>query len=227
LREVLTVAGFVTQEFFCFGKWYFPSEGCSYANYLSGRPSALQNTLRRKSKKLKQSGHARIEIVTGLTDIQKVIEDYSKVYDASWKVPEPHPNFVPGLIRTCSQQNWLRFGLVFMHDAPVAAQLWIVKGDVAYIHKLAYKEEFASLSAGTILTARMMQHVLDVDRVREIDYLSGDDDYKKAWMSHRSELWGVLAFNPRTVKGTFSMARHIGGRKLKRGIKEFRTDLLR
>jgi hypothetical protein len=75
LREALTVAGLVTQEFFCFGNWYFPVEGRSYANYLSGRPSALQNTLRRKSEKLEQSGHARIEIVTGQTDSHVSLDD--------------------------------------------------------------------------------------------------------------------------------------------------------
>lgn len=216
LRDALNAAGFVTQEFFSFGNWYFPVEGRSYAEYISGRPSVLQNTLRRKAKKLEQTGRARVEVITAETDIERAIKDYSTVYNASWKIPEPYPNFVPGLIRTCVRQNWLRLGLVYLDDAPIAAQLWIVREGVAYIYKLAYKEEFASLSAGTILTARLMQHVLDVDHVREIDYLSGDDDYKKAWMSHRRERWGLLAFNQRTLKGTFGMARHIGGRKLKR-----------
>lgn len=220
LRDALNTAGFATQEFFSFGNWYFPVEGRSYAEYMSARPSVLQNTLRRKAKKLEQSGRARVEIVTAQTDIEKAIGDYSKVYNASWKVPEPHPNFVPGLIRTCAQQGWLRLGLVYMDDAPIAAQLWIVRDGVAYIYKLAYMEEFASLSAGTILTARLMQHVLDVDHIKEIDYLSGDDDYKKAWMSHRRERWGLLAFNKRTLKGAFSMARHIGGRRLKRAYQK-------
>ena len=222
LREALSAVGFATQEFFCFGNWYLPVEGRSYKEYLSGRPSVLQNTLRRKAKKLEQSGRASIEIVRGNADIERAIEAYNTVYRASWKIPEPYPDFVPGLIRTCAERDWLRLGLVFMDGTPIAAQLWIVQGGVASIYKLAYDEQFAVLSAGTILTARLMEHALDVDRVREVDYLSGDDNYKQVWMSHRRERWGLLAFNRATLKGAISMARHVGGRKLKRALQRIR-----
>ncbi len=60
-----------------------------------------------------------------------------------------------------------------------------------------------------------MQHVIEVDQVREIDYLSGDDAYKQDWMSHRRERWGILAFNLRTFKGVLAACKHIGGRRLK------------
>jgi len=38
-----------------------------------------------------------------------------------------------------------------------------------------------------VLTAALMQHALDVDRVQTVDYLIGDDAYKREWMSHRRE----------------------------------------
>jgi CelD/BcsL family acetyltransferase involved in cellulose biosynthesis len=36
-----------------------------------------------------------------------------------------------------------------------------------------------------VLTGRMLQHVVDVDGVHSVDFLSGDDAYKKDWMSAR------------------------------------------
>ena len=60
----------------------------------------------------------------------------------------------------------------------------------AYIFKLAYDEEYAKWSAGTVLTAHMFRHELDIDRVVEIDYLTGDDPYKGAWMTQRRERTG-------------------------------------
>jgi hypothetical protein len=63
-----------------------------------------------------------------------------------------------------------------------------------------------------VLTAKLMQHVIDVDRVKVVDYLSGDDDYKKMWMSHRREFWGITGFNPRSFRGLAQIARHVGGR---------------
>jgi CelD/BcsL family acetyltransferase involved in cellulose biosynthesis len=38
-----------------------------------------------------------------------------------------------------------------------------------------------------------MRHVLDVDRAAVVDYLTGDDAYKRDWMSHRRERVGVSA----------------------------------
>ena len=57
------------------------------------------------------------------------------------------------------------------------------------------------MSPGTVLSAFMLQHVIDTDRVSTVDFLSGDDHYKKNWMSHREERKGVAAYNPRTLRG--------------------------
>ena len=39
-------------------------------------------------------------------------------------------------------------------------------------------EAHKQLSPGTVLTAYMMEQVIDKDRVSRIDFLSGDDEYK-------------------------------------------------
>jgi CelD/BcsL family acetyltransferase involved in cellulose biosynthesis len=110
----------------------------------------------------------------------------------------------------------LRLGIIYIDGEPAAAQLWIVHNGCALIYKLAYDERFADLSVGTILSAALFQHALDVDKVAVVDYLSGDDAYKKDWMSARRERWGILALNPRSLHGALAIARHIGGRAVKR-----------
>jgi hypothetical protein len=35
----------------------------------------------------------------------------------------------------------------------------------------------------------MLEHALGGDKVSEVDYLTGDDNYKSNWMSHRRERW--------------------------------------
>ena len=64
-------------------------------------------------------------------------------------------------------------------------------------------------SAGTLLTAFLMAHTLDNDKVREVDYMIGDDAYKKGWMSHRRERWGIIAYNPSTPRGLLLSAEHL------------------
>ena len=218
LVDAFQAAGFVVQTFFCFGNWYLPVNGRSFEQYIESLPSVLKNTLQRKQRKLEKSGRAKIEIVTGGGGLEAAIQAYTKVYLASWKQPEPYPDFIPGLIRMCSEEGALRLGLVYVDGEAAAAQFWIVHGAVAFIYKLAYDERFADLSVGTILTARLMQHVLDIDKVDEVDYLSGDDSYKKDWMSHRRERWGMLALNPRTTRGALAICRHLGGHSMKRAL---------
>jgi len=218
LKEGLQSAGFVVQTYFCFGNWYLKMNGRTYAEYLEQLPSVLKNTLRRKKKKLEKTGRAKITIVTGEEDLESAIVAYNSVYSGSWKQPEPYPHFVPELISTCATLGALRLGLLYFDGEPIAAQFWIVQNSAALIYKLAYDEKFTEWSAGTILTAALMEHSIDVDKVSEIDYLTGDDAYKRDYMSDRRERWGILAMNPRTVRGAAAIARHIGGRAVKRTV---------
>jgi hypothetical protein len=208
-------AGMAVQTYFCFGNWYLQVNGRSYREYAESLPSRLRNTLARKSRQIAAAHQLRIEILADLSQAEEGIAAFEHVYRSSWKPVEVHPGFIAGLIRMCARQGWLRLGVAHVDGEPAAAQIWIVNQGVASIYKLAYDERFASLSIGSILTAHLMQHAIDVDRVREVDYLTGDDPYKRDWMSHRRERWGMMAFNLRTLRGLLAAARHIGGRRLK------------
>ena len=215
LADAFRAAGMVVQTYFCFGNWYYPVNGRSYQEYMKSLRSSVRNIAGSKNKKIERSGRVRTEIITGGAGLESAIQIYEQVYAASWKVQEPYPNFVPGLIRTCAGMGWLRLGLAYVDGEPAAAQFWILKHGIASIYKIAYDRRFSDLSVGTYLTTKLLERVIDVDKVREIDYLSGDDRYKSDWMSHRRERWGIMAFNPRTLHGFVEMLRHVGGRTVK------------
>jgi len=68
--------------------------------------------------------------------------------------------------------------------------------------KTAYDESVpASVSAGGVLTFKLIEHLIDADGVKVIDYGVGDEEYKSKWMSSRRERWGVMAYNRHTAKG--------------------------
>jgi CelD/BcsL family acetyltransferase involved in cellulose biosynthesis len=102
-----------------------------------------------------------------------------------------------------------------MDDQPIASQVWIVNSGKASIYKLGQDQRFDEFSAGSILTAKLMEHVLEVDRVKEVDFGSGDDPYKKTWLPQRRERWGILAMNPRSLAGLLGIVRNVGGRAAK------------
>lgn len=194
-------AGWFVFPYFCFGNWYLPLRWANYEAYFLERPSKVKNTVVRRKRKFYKAQRGRIVLYRDSEALNQAIRDYQTIYTQSWKVEEPFAEFMPGLIRLAAKQGWLRLGVAYYDDTPVAAQLWIVAHGRASIFKLAYDEAYKKLSAGTILTDFLMKHVIDVDKVSEIDYLIGDDGYKKEWMSHRKERWGLVAFNPYKLDG--------------------------
>ncbi len=215
LRSALARHGMVTQPYRAFGNWYLEVGGRSYADYVKGLPSVLRKNIPYYTRKLQKTFQTRLELVTTAEGFDEAIEAYEAVYRQSWKVQEPYPRFVPELARTALKNGWLRLGVVYLDGAPAAAQLWFVHAGIASIFKVSYDERFAKHSVGTVLTGRIMEHVLDIDKVHTVDFLSGDDAYKKHWMSHRRERWGLYAMNTRTARGCLSILRHVGGRTVK------------
>ncbi len=216
LNDALRKAGMLPQNYFCFGNWYLPSQGLNFAEYFKTLAPAMQNTIRRRSKKLEKTGRSRIEIVSGPAELEAAIAAYESVYLTSWKRPEPYPEFMPHLIRMCAEKGWLRLGLIHLDDQPIAAQMWIVNHGRATIYKLGHDQRADEYSAGSILTSKLLEHVLEIDKVQEIDFGSGDDAYKKTWLPLRRERWGILAMNPRTPAGCALIAKHVGGRAAKK-----------
>ena len=217
LQSAFRSAGMAVQPYLCFGNWYLKVTGRSYDEYASALPARLRNTMKRKRQQL--GNRLRFEIVSGGDRLEDAIAAYEAVYRASWKPPEGHPHFMPQLIRTCAAEGWLRMGVAWVDGEPAAAQVWMVADGVAAIFKLAYDQRHVKHSVGSLLTAELMRHVIDIDRVQEVDFLSGDDAYKQDWMSHRRERWGLSAFNLRTVRGLSLAILHFGGRALKRALR--------
>lgn len=217
LHDAFAAAGWWVDDYFCFGNWYYPVETRNYADYLANRPSRLRNTIQRATRKLDALEGYELTILDGSQFLETGIADFVSVYNRSWKNPEPFPEFIPGLCRMSALAGWLRLGLIRISGQPIAAQLWLVVAGKAHIVKLSYDQAYVKTSAGTVLTAAMMKRVIDVDRVDEIDYLTGDDEYKQDWMSCRRERRGLIGFNPLFVKGVQGALRHTTG-KLKRQI---------
>lgn len=213
LLEAIRAAGWRPFEYFAFGNWYLPVRA-SWGAYLAARDGILRSTIKRMTRKFHGDG-GTLEIVTDGADLARAIAAYEQVYAGSWKQPEPYPGFMPGLARACAERGFLRLGLAWLDGKPIAAQLWLVSHGRAEIYKVAYDEGFKAYAPGTLLTALLMRHVIDVDQVREVDYLIGDDPYKKTWMSHRRERWGIVAYNPRSLGGAAGWARETLGRTVK------------
>lgn len=219
----LRSCGWIPFRYFCFGNWFLRVNG-GWQDYLARRDGQLRGQLKRKGKKFLAAG-GRMEVVTDSMTVESAIRDYCSVYAKSWKKPEPYSQFIPSLVRWLAAKGWLRLGIARLAGQPVAAQIWIVAHGKANIFKLAHDRDYSAFAPGTLLTAHLMRHAIDVDQVREVDYLIGDDPYKVNWMSHRRERKGIVAYNPRTVIGStfllWETLGHFWSRLLKRAPRVF------
>jgi hypothetical protein len=177
------------------GNWRIATEGMDFAAYWAGRPAQLRNTAKRRAK----SAGLDIEIYDRFDE--GAWADYENVYRQSWKPDEGSFPFLRALARQEGDAGTLRLGIARKEGRPVAVQLWLIENGEATIHKLAYAEDAKAMSPGTLLGMEMFRRALDTDRVRVIDYGTGDDGYKKDWMAERRVLWQIDAFNPRTLAG--------------------------
>ncbi|MBS0293406.1 MAG: GNAT family N-acetyltransferase [Proteobacteria bacterium] len=216
-EQGLRAAGYRTDRFFCFANWYQPVPAGGFAAYWQQRPSALRHSVERGRRRLDRAGDWRIDIIDHVSPaLDEGLAAYLAVYASSWKAPEPCPDFMPALVRMAAREGWLRLGVLWLGGQALAAQVWLVCDGKANIYKLAYVQGQERFSAGSVLTAALMQRAMDVDRVQEVDYLSGDDAYKRDWMALRRERVGLVAFDPRRAAGLLAAGRHFAGRLLRR-----------
>lgn len=185
--------------------WYH-DEITSFGTFWTARPSRLKNTLTKKSSKLAKIGGFSIRLVfpDSRLELWKYLGHFHQVYSASWKRPEPYPAFLDAAIQYAWERNELRLGLAYHNNVPVAAQVWFVCGTTAYIFKLAYRREYAQYSIGSLLSKNLFEYVIREDQVSCIDYLTGNDLYKKDWMAKKRPLYGIHVCNPNTWRGAFT-----------------------
>lgn len=194
VSEVLRANRCYVTHYFRFGNWYLDVDQRSFDDYFASLPGKLRNTLKRKQNKLAREKGFEFELVTDVDALDGALAEYNRIYSLSWKVAEPHPDFIAAVCRDFAQRDWLRMGILRVDGAAAAAQIWFVKDKVASIFKLAYDPQFAKYSVGSILTRELMKHSIDQDNVEIVDYLCGDDAYKQDWMSHRRERFGLRAY---------------------------------
>ena len=216
LLEGLRAAGLVLLRFDHFGLWQeVLRPGLGWADYLASRPPALRNTIARRL--MRAQGRLDFALINGPgSALEEGIAAFAAVRARSWKPFEPFPDFDAALMRALAQTGELRLGVLRAGSVPVAAQYWIVSGGWACVPKLFHAEEARAASPGTVLTALMIRHLLDADRVGTLDFGRGDDPYKRDWVATRRQRIGVLALDPRHPEGLAALLRHAAGRLRRR-----------
>src|SRR5690606_37173119 len=120
---------------------------------------ALKNTVKRKAKK----GIVDLALLSAFD--AEAWAAYETIYAASWKPEEGDAALLRAFAESESARGTFRMGLAGIEHQPVAAQFWTVEDGTAFIHKLAHVEDSLKASPGTLLSAALFRHVIEVDGV--------------------------------------------------------------
>lgn len=195
-------SGWIVVKTQCDENHYLPVKGRSFDEYWRARPGQLRSTVKRKGKK----GVVSIRIESEFSP--QSWADYESIYAKSWKPSEGNPDFLRELAQQEGNAACLRLGIAYIDGKPAAAQFWTVENGIALIHKLAHDEQFLSASPGTLLSAALFQHVIDIDHVDEIDFGTGSDPYKREWMEEMRPRYRLEMFWPNHMLNWPHIIRH-------------------
>ena len=174
LAQAFRQAGWIVLRETCDSNHVLEVGGRSFDAYLAARPGPLRTTLKRKSGKMET------QVVCAFDP--DIWAEYEDIYAESWKPSEGSPDFLRAFARQEGAAGRLRLGVARADGRAIAAQMWTVEGGTAFIHKLAHREDARSLSPGSVLSAALFRHVIDVDAVTLVDFGTGNDGYKRDWM---------------------------------------------
>jgi hypothetical protein len=195
LQHAMESSGYECHKHFFFYNWIHRTRGQSFDDYMVGRPTQLRNTIARKRRKLEREHECSLRMFKD-DEVPQGLIDYHAAYTASWKANEQYLALLDAIAINLSVPGWTRLAVLYIDDKAAAAQLWFVVQGKASIFRLAYDNEWKLYSPGSILTAYLMQYVIDIDKVEEIDFLTGNDAYKQDWMSVRRQRWRLLFIKP-------------------------------
>ena len=203
LKKAIGETAFKYIDYFCFGDHYLDEINYSGEEYLKRRPGNISKNVPYRLRRLKKIGELEFRLIKNNDDIDRYMDVYYELYSRSWQKQEnTGPTFHRTLANMAAAKGWLRLGFLFLNHSPMACQFWICANQQAYILKLFYDENYQQYAPGKILTAEMMKYVIDIDKVKAIDYLHGDEPYKKDWMTKFRERRGIVVFN-KNIKGGY------------------------
>jgi hypothetical protein len=195
VQNALRAAGWIVMAREISAGWSAQVDGRSFEAYWAARPGHLRASFRDDLAKVSFD----TEVFTRLdADAWQAFEDVCR----SGSAPHAGPSgFLKEMAADEGGAGCLRLGLCRVDDAVVAGQLWTVETGVARCHLTASRDDVVGGSAGTVLTAAMVQHLIEEDRVDTIDFGIGHEGGTADWADEMASLSLIEAFNPSTPAG--------------------------
>ena len=202
LKDVVLKSGLKYRTYFCFNDWYLDGINYRFNQYFDNLPKNLRRNIKRYEKSLQNIGELRFEMRRDDKNIEIFLDHYDQIRERSWKAVEKDKAFKRQFYLMAAEKGWIRLGMLYSGEKPVAGGKYFVFGKRAFGIDAVYDQDYEKYSPGIILTSKIIQHVIDYDKVSQIDLGRGDEAYKKEWVTNKWEIKGITILN-HTPKGRF------------------------
>ncbi len=185
-----------------FNDWLLEDINYSGSEYFNNRTKNCRKEIRRRTRRLEDEGLIEIDITNEHYNYEQYMQTYLDVRTCSWKHPENGSSFLEDYRKYAKNRTWLRFSALLLDGKPLSCHMRIVCNNVAYLMESVYDINYKEFSPTTILRSRLMNYLIDEEKVTTVDTIRGDEEYKKEWTPTKRERKCITLFN-KTIKGYF------------------------
>jgi CelD/BcsL family acetyltransferase involved in cellulose biosynthesis len=179
---------------------YYP-----FKEYFQNLPKKVKKDINYCERRLNKSGNLEFRLKRDAENLDNYLDLYEDLRVHSWTAPEIDRSFNREFARLMVKMGWLRLGVLYYDAIPIAAQKWIVCNNTAYIHDVLYHQDYKKYSPGKILLSKVSEYVIEKDGVNQIDFMTGDESYKKEWTPKLRERKGIQLFNRTFMGHTYAL----------------------
>ena len=171
--------------------------------------ASFRQGLRRKERRLRESGEVSVEFVADGEDLDERLSEGFAIEGSMWKAAAGTAiasdartvAFYTEIARWAAERGWLRLWSLKRDGVAVAFRFDLEVAGVYYHLKGGYDPELARYSPGLLLQHASVKAAFDAGLTR-YEFLGADEDYKLKWAKTKHERYSVRIFG-RGVRGTF------------------------
>jgi hypothetical protein len=195
------------------------------------RAGSTRKKLRQDWNRLCALGSVEIMNDRSQAAAQVAFETYLAMEAASWKgargtallCDEAHATFARGLIGALAAERNASVALLSVDGRPVAAQVLLYCGCVAYTWKTAFDSGFASFSPGTLLIDKVSEQLFASDSIDAIESCSPEGGFmNQLWEGRRATVDLLAELGTGNSLGFAAMAM---GERSYRQLRKLRNNL--
>ena len=181
---------------------YLAIEG-DFAGYERGLSRSFRTDLRRSRRRLEEQGQVSIVFSEGDEHLTELLAEVFQVEASGWKgtggtaiTSRPDTKrFYEEVALWAAERGSLRLFFLRLDGRAIAVDYGLEEGGVYYIVKRGYDPAYQRFSPGKLLVHAIIAHAFSVGLTR-VEFLGGDEPYKRAWMDAYRERVLFQAFAP-------------------------------